>query len=751
MTGKWRWMWGLLLIIPLLGLSGPVDSLLQVLNRSTRDSNRIVILHALTDQYKRTDQDTAFHYAWQAHQLSKDLKWTRGEAESLYQLGMLYRDKGDVENAKKYLQESADLFGRVPAPSSQATSLRRIAYIYSSDGDYQTANLIYQEALAIARKGDEKEVIAKILSGMSGLCRLQGEYDLAVNYGLQAMEIQEEMGDQDGLTYTLDRLGVVYKLQEDYPKALTYYQRALNLRQASPDKRLSDLAYSSMVIGETYMALDSLPSAERAHRQALHWYKEDGDDSGVAYATYHLGEVARRSKEYQKAKTYLKEARKLFQDLDIPRGEANTLYSLTALMLDQNSYREAAVFAEPFYRIAEWLGSRNHRMNARYFRYLIAKGTNNWKEALTLHEAYLMVKDSLWNENNGAEIARLEAGYTLRQKDQENIQLRLEKELAETSLKAQRQRTIALVGLLLLILISVILLVRVVRKEKVHVHILEKKNQEIEAQRQALVAAEAGLKAINLNLEEIVGIRTEELHRSNEKLEQYAYLASHDLKQPLRTISAFTQLLDREWQKMGAENPRMEEYIQYITGGVKYMNQLIDNILKSSRYAFSDGNKFQQVYLQDILTQVKANLKRQILSSGAQIHAELSDIHIMAVRVKIEQLVQNLLNNAIKFRHPDQAPEIHLSAVEEGDSIILTVRDNGIGIPKESQESIFQMFRQLDQNQEMAGVGLGLTICRKIAEQHGGTISVDSAEGEGSTFSVTLLKNPVENANQAAA
>lgn len=744
-------MWGLLLIIPLFGLSGPADSLLQVLNRSTRDTNRIVILHALTDHYKKSDQDTAFHYAWQAHQLSKDLNWPRGEAESLYQLGMLYRDQGDSDRARKYLQESANLFGRIPDPAGQATSLRKLAFIYSSDGDYPTATQFYQEALAIARKGNEKEVIAKILSGMSGLYRLQGEYDLAVNYGLQAMEIQEELGDQEGLTYTLDRLGVVYKLQEDYGKALTFYQRALKLRQSSPEKRLSDLAYSSMVIGETYMEMDSLESAKMAHRQALTWYEQDGDESGIAYSTYHLGEVTRQQERRTEAKALLTNARKLFQKLDIPRGEVNTLYSLTALMLDQESYQEASLYAEPFYLLSEQLGSRNHRTNARYFRYLIAKGTHKWKEALEMHEEYLLAKDSLWNEDNGAEIARLEAGYSLRQKDQENIHLRLEKELAETGLIIQRQRTFALIGLLFLILTTVVLLVSVVRKEKGNIKLLEKKNIEIEAQREALIAAEAGLKAINVNLEEIVGVRTEELYRSNEKLEQYAYLASHDLKQPLRTISAFTQLLDREWQKLGIENSRMEEYIQYISGGVKYMNLLIDNILKSSRYAFSDGNKFQQVNILDILTQVKSNLKRQILASGAQIHADLPDLHIMAVRVKMEQLLQNLLNNAIKFRRPDHLPEIYITVEEKDDAIVLTVRDNGVGIPKDSQESIFQMFRQLDRSPDLAGVGLGLTICRKIAEQHGGSITVESNEGRGAAFSVTLLKNPVENSNQAAA
>ena len=751
MINNWRWIRWFLLVLPVCGITQPTDSLLQVLLRSARDTHRIVLLHELTDQFKKADQDTAFHYGWQAYQLSKELKWVSGEARSLYQLGLLYRDKGENDQAIAYLRQSADLFATLPDPGGQATSLRRIAFLYSSDGDYPMASQVYQEALAIAMAGNEQEVIAKILSGMTGLYRLQGEYDLAVKYGLQAMELQEDMGDLEGLTYTLDRLGVVYKLQEDYKKALDFYQRALLLRQSLPDKKVSDLAYSSMVIGETYMALDSLKAAQKAHEQALQWYKQANDKSGIAYATYQLGEVARQDGRKEEALRFLLAARKQFEKESIPRGEVNALYSLTALMLEQGKFDEANIYAEPFYRMADWLGSRNHRMNARFFRYQIAKGRKQWAEALRLHEEYLVVKDSLWNEENGAEIARLEASYSLRQKDQENVHLRMEKELAESSLVAQRQRTLALVALLFLILVVAILLFRVVRKEKNHIETLERKNEVIETQRQALQVAEIELKAINVNLEEIVGVRTEELRRSNDKLEQYAYLASHDLKQPLRTISGFAQLLEREWFKSGEENARIAEYIQYITGGVKYMNQLIDNILKSSRYAISDGNKFQEIHLEDILTQVKSNLQRQLLSSGAVIHAELPDLPIQAVRVKIEQLLQNLLTNAIKFRRPHENPVIHIAVTDKEDAIQLSISDNGIGIPEESQESIFQMFRQLDRSPDLAGVGLGLTICRKIAEQHGGTIWVESHPGKGSTFHVTLKKDPVIQANQEAA
>lgn len=181
------------------------------------------------------------------------------------------------------------------------------------------------------------------------------------------------------------------------------------------------------------------------------------------------------------------------------------------------------------------------------------------------------------------------------------------------------------------------------------------------------------------------------------------------------------------------------------------MNQLIDNILKSSRYGFSDGNKFQEIHIEDILTQVKSNLQRQILSTGAIIRMDIPDLPIYAVRIKIEQLIQNLLTNAMKFRRQNEVPQIDIRLEDKGDDIQLSITDNGIGIAKDAQESIFQMFRQLNRTSDMAGVGLGLTICRKIAEQHGGTIWVDPNRENGSTFHVTLKKDPVAYSNQEAA
>ena len=744
-------MWSAILFLPACGMAGTVDSLLHQLQQRALDTHRIVILHALTDQLSDTNPDSAFLYCWQAFQLSQDLNWIRGKAESTYRLGLLYRDRGENDQAIEQLYTSADLFARIRDPAGQATSLRRIGYIYSSSGDYPKASDVYQQALRIAMQGNAREVIAKILSGMTGLYRLQGQYDLAVKYGLQAMELQEEMGDKQGLTYTLDRPGVVYKLQEDYEKALKYYQRALQIRQELPGIRLSDLAYSSMVIGETYMELDSLDAARRAHEQSNAWYQEASDPVGVAYSTYHLGEIARRKGERDEAWAKLIRARDIFVREGVLRGEVNTLYSLTALLVESGQFNKAEHYANEFYRSADQLGSRNHRMNARFFKYQIAKATSRWAEALSMHEEYMSVKDSLWNEDNGAEIARLEAGYTIRQKDQENVQLTLEAELAAVALSAQRQRMIVLMVILGLFVLMGLLLVRVIRKEKRHIQLLESKNQEIEAQRQALVIAEMEMKAINENLEELVSVRTEELKRSNEQLEQYAYLASHDLKQPLRTISGFAQLLEREWHKQGTENARMQEYIEFITGGIKYMNQLIDNILKSSRYAFSDGNKFQKIHLNDVVTQVKSNLQRQIMTSGAIIHEDIPDTPIIAVRVKIEQLIQNLLTNAIKFSRPGQSPEITIQFRELDEQVEIRISDNGIGIPKEYHESIFQMFRRLDREKQMAGVGLGLTICRKIAEQHGGQIRVESQEGKGSTFVVRLSKDPVASSEQAAA
>jgi PAS domain S-box-containing protein len=226
-----------------------------------------------------------------------------------------------------------------------------------------------------------------------------------------------------------------------------------------------------------------------------------------------------------------------------------------------------------------------------------------------------------------------------------------------------------------------------------------------------------------------------ELERSNEELEQFASVVSHDLQEPLRVMSGFTNLLAKRYH--GQLDAEADEYVGFIVDGAERMQRLIHDLLAFSRVG-TRGKDFQWTECEIVLEQAAANLKIAIEESGAQItHDPLPKIK--ADRTQLEQLFQNLLGNAIKF-HGDAKPVVHIRAESRDHEWLFSVSDRGIGIDPKDVDRIFGCFQKLHSRTEYPGTGLGLAICKKIVKRHGGRIWVKSESGKGSTFYFTVPK-----------
>lgn len=249
--------------------------------------------------------------------------------------------------------------------------------------------------------------------------------------------------------------------------------------------------------------------------------------------------------------------------------------------------------------------------------------------------------------------------------------------------------------------------------------------------------AEAGLKALNEDLEQRVADRTLELKRSNEDLEQFAYVASHDLQEPLRMVTNYLQLLQNRYQAQ--LDPKAQDFIQIAVDGALRMHQLIGDLLTYSRVGTA-GKPFVPTNTNDVLKNALMNLKIAVEESGAKITSDPLPI-VNGDPVQLTQLFQNLIGNAIKFRS-GKPPEVHVSARRAGSQGPLAwefaVRDNGIGIPAKDFDRIFLIFQRLHTREKYPGTGIGLALCKKIVERHGGRIWVESQQGQGTTFRFTL-------------
>jgi signal transduction histidine kinase len=227
--------------------------------------------------------------------------------------------------------------------------------------------------------------------------------------------------------------------------------------------------------------------------------------------------------------------------------------------------------------------------------------------------------------------------------------------------------------------------------------------------------------------------KVQELARSNSDLEQFAYAASHDLQEPLRMVASYTQLLSERYR--GKLDAQADKYIQYAMSGAIRMQTLIRDLLAISRVG-RPGMAMER-------TDCNAAVKDALESLRVAIHTNRATVvhqfmpTVMANAVQLRQVFQNLVANAIKFHGP-AAPEIQIEAQCQGNEWIFSVKDNGIGIAPEHAVNIFIVFNRLHTRVEYDGNGIGLAICKKIIEQHGGRIWVDSHEGPGATFKFTL-------------
>ncbi len=229
----------------------------------------------------------------------------------------------------------------------------------------------------------------------------------------------------------------------------------------------------------------------------------------------------------------------------------------------------------------------------------------------------------------------------------------------------------------------------------------------------------------------------DELKRSNQDLSEFAYAASHDLQEPLRMVKSYCQLLQRRYQ--GQLDDTANEFIGYAVDGVNRMQVLIEGLLSYSRVG-TRGKPFEPTDCSVVLRDVLANLEIAIQESGATVVCDALPT-IAADRTQMLQLFQNLIGNAIKFRS-NEPPQVRVRGVRKGREWVFSVRDNGIGIDPQHLEKIFVIFQRLHTREEYAGHGIGLSLCKRIVERHGGRIWAESQPGQGSVFKFTLPVAP---------
>ncbi|WP_159727450.1 PAS domain S-box protein [Methylosinus sp. Ce-a6] len=229
--------------------------------------------------------------------------------------------------------------------------------------------------------------------------------------------------------------------------------------------------------------------------------------------------------------------------------------------------------------------------------------------------------------------------------------------------------------------------------------------------------------------------RAAELERANERLAQFAYVASHDLQEPLRKIAAFSDILE---QAISSANQTDMVYANSVMrSSALRARELVDDLLTYSR-AINDAQHLQELDLREEIELAVDDLSETIAETGARLHIDAPHVTIRADRSQFARLAHNIVSNALKYRKPDHAPEIVIRATQNGREIVIAFADNGIGFESKYDRVVFEPFKRLHSKGKYPGTGIGLAICKSIADRHGWRLSVTSQPGQGSTFYVAI-------------
>ena len=591
------------------------------------------------------------------------------------------------------------------------TSKLIIAKGYQQKGSIDTALVLTEEALIQSKaiKNDTLEAEAYHTLGL--IYQFKGSIDLAIENYHNALNINEASDLYDRSLKQLNNIGLLYREEEEYDLALEYLEKCLRISREKGLKNYEFFSYGN--IGYVLMKQNKWDEALERFEKTLELIPDVKDTLAFCTINYLISDVKLNQKDYSSAKDFAHKALDIANYIDFSLGKVFSQRVLSEVYFKEKKYDEAR---EMIHETIDYIENNSVNLyleDVLNVWYNIEYETGNYKKALEIQKQLFERKDNLNQIKAKEKISNSEYKYQLLHNEQENQLLKIQNDSSKrTSIFAT---TIALL-LLLLALLSLF----AYRKSRDNNEILEK--------------------AIEIRTKELENSNID-LAKSNEELERFVFIASHDLKTPLRDIVSFTSLLER--QLKSSDNEKVHEYLSFIKNGGKRLNSLISDTLEYSRFShLQKENQTEFINLNILLDELQNTLSNYISEKNAKIIIANNLPHIDANRSSITSLFQNLLENSIKYNQSD-IPTIKISTATNQDFLSIFIDDNGIGIPEEYQDEIFTMFSRLHNQNEYEGSGLGLAICKKIVENLNGKILIKSEPDKGSTFELRFPNNIV--------
>jgi signal transduction histidine kinase len=634
--------------------------------------------------------------------------------ESRRDLGFIYEDNILFKEALIAYQQAAvtaEMMVKISpfaADSAKMTIFTDIALTNKKIGNYHESYKFHNRTLELAEKVGDKQMIDDTYHNLGILHQSVGDYDKALDYLFKSLSISETRKDGFGMMISHGDIGETYLKTKNIEKALMHIEKAekIGMERLRTSKRFADsvqLASELNKFGLILTTKGDFQGALRKHESALGVYKSIHYKSYIAQTLINIADVYLQQKQIDVAEQKFLECLEYEPSL-LSKDIAILYFKMGDLYQRQNKMPESELAFEKSLKVAQQYAYKEIAQKCNYQLFLLLLGKRQNRQALMHLQASNALNDSLFNEEKIRRTAEMELKFDAekREKDIRMLQLR-EKEMR------LRENTFILVSSVLAFALVLGFMIYTIRLRGKNFQALKAKNEEIQRQYQ-------------------------KLEETNELLRQFAYVAAHDLKEPLRSIGSYISLIQIKYGKQ--LDGDASKYMGFVNAGVKRMYSLLTDLLDFSRVLAQQPDA-EITRPEEVIADVAANLSSAIEDKNATILYPDKMPSLQMNRLHLTQLFQNLIGNAIKFTE-DRPPIVTIKAGEEPGAILLSIADNGIGIKKEYEDKVFVLFQQLNKNNRFEGTGIGLTICKNIVEKYNGKIWFDSAENEGTTFYIRI-------------
>lgn len=681
------------LVLPARNPQAVMDSLRTALPTATGEA-KLLILFQLSDMYLQSAPETARDYASDALGLAFNLDNPARLAQAFDVMGRSYHALGKYILATDCFKRGLEIARPLNNPKLEAHLSNSLGIIMSKRGAYKDALDYFLQAKAYWEARHVTDQAGRLLINISALYLELEDYQKTIDAATEVLDIFEDQLDKKAgvaaYAMALNNLGSAYEGLDLYEQALSYYEQALALKQTHLRRieEVSTLASMFSVLHKQRRYYD----AEERFRQAMHIAREENSRYWQQNLHQVHGDYLRQRGDLAGAILAYQESLKLARALHAQHACLDLNQRLAETSAQMGKYDEA-------------------------YRYSVRQ---------------LALQDSLFNSENQLHLQELDAIYKLEDMEKKIVLLQQKEEVA-------RWQLYGLLGVSIFFVTALLTLYSRYRLGRRSHRVLERQHLEIQQQNRLLAEKNQQIALQHARMEaqsQAIHDQNDRLEASNRDLENFAYVASHDLKEPLRTIIGYIQLLERRYRDRLDESGRT--FLDFARHGGEQMMVLLEDLLIYSRVGRS-GATPQPVALDAVMAKVRQNLHSQIQDTQATLSVGPLPV-VTGYASEFYLLFQNLLSNALKFHREQVPPHIHIQAREEADSYLISVADNGIGIEPAFMAEAFTMFKKYHSKHEYQGTGIGLATCKKIVDNHGGEIAIESQPGVGTTV---LLRLPL--------